>query len=736
MRLTAILGVVGKVVGGLLLGLVLAEAIFWWRDDGAFSHVNFYQPDLERGVRLQPNAKERLLFSGNPRTTIHTNNQGYRGEDASEPTANDIVVVGDSQVFGLGVEDHQTFSAALSAKTGRPVINAGVPTYGPQEYLAVARDFITTRKPAAVVFVVNMANDLFEVGRPNHMRHQVWDGWAVRSETAPANVTWFPGRTFLMSQSHAIYALRKWLHHSADADVSQVGFDSEGSWQDLVKRAEARRADTQTEELASRSGHKQSEALNLAAKSLASHERHLGEYFARQADSSTDERLVLAAGANVGDIVGGQLTEASRPVLLTAQQLQAGAQVLAGYEASLLVTSDAIRTSVQKRFVLEKLLKQYAAGRDALAARDEARETLHRLRTEPRPPPKPSGLLPELGELAELGKQHGVRMVVLVLPLDVQTHPREWQKYNVKPLDMSSTLALNQTVYRDAKLLGLDAVDATAALQKTEGAFLNADIHLSVHGHQAVAQVLADAIKANASLAQPSGVLPQGRTWLPTTEEWQLYPEIEVKGSTRAACETVAVDEWLRVACRRATGLVPTGISIQNGGHGDVGVLVTADGATLVAPVLAGETLNAMVQWQSHVQLLTVSRDDKGLWQGELGVRTTPGVAFENAAADSKLCACYRGQKRDLHCASADRSTCTNTCENIHGSASAACFATYADDCDLLVRCAQGDPGAPPRCPANQAIAGGLAQCRVLCSAQKPCDNGTCTAWPGTEICQ
>ena len=84
---------------GLVLGVMLAEGMFWWRDDGAFPHVNFYLAEPVLGTRLQPNASERLAFGGNPRTTIATNALGFRTHastaDGTWPApADDDVLVG------------------------------------------------------------------------------------------------------------------------------------------------------------------------------------------------------------------------------------------------------------------------------------------------------------------------------------------------------------------------------------------------------------------------------------------------------------------------------------------------------------------------------------------------------------------------------------------------------------------------------------------------------------------
>ena len=102
----------------------------------------------------------------------------------------DIVVVGDSQVFGLGVEEDETFSAKLQALVGRDsvVVNAGIPTYGPPEYDRVAEDLLKRRKAKTLVYVVNLANDLLEADRANVDRHAVWDGWVSAGNT-PARAT-------------------------------------------------------------------------------------------------------------------------------------------------------------------------------------------------------------------------------------------------------------------------------------------------------------------------------------------------------------------------------------------------------------------------------------------------------------------------------------------------------------------------------------------------------------------
>lgn len=100
-------------------------------------------------------------------------------------------------------------------------------------------ELIEQRKPKRVVYVVNFANDLFEADRPNSERHAVWDGWAVRRETAPTRVASFPGRDFLFRKSHAVFALRRWWYRRS-APTEAFSAPSEGTFRDIGSPRRAR----------------------------------------------------------------------------------------------------------------------------------------------------------------------------------------------------------------------------------------------------------------------------------------------------------------------------------------------------------------------------------------------------------------------------------------------------------------------------------------------------------------
>jgi hypothetical protein len=252
------LAIIAQIGLGLGLGLVSTELVFATRAEHAFPHVNFYVPDAELGARLEPGATMAFRLGDNPLTHISVNRHGYRGPEwpsaaASDPTRREILVVGDSQVFGLGVDDDQTFSAVLAETLDRTVLNAGVPTYGPPEYFATTQALLAERPVGTVVYVLNFLNDPFELERPNRERHAIWDGWAVQIETAPRpeDITQFPGRDWLMSKSHAVYAARRWWHSSDEEWFARVdrGLPSEGGWSDLLVDADLTRTRVSRAEL-------------------------------------------------------------------------------------------------------------------------------------------------------------------------------------------------------------------------------------------------------------------------------------------------------------------------------------------------------------------------------------------------------------------------------------------------------------------------------------------------------
>ena len=755
------LSITFQLLFGLGLGLALTEVAFSVRDGGAFPHVNFYVADPELGVRLEPGATMEFQLKPNPPSTIHVNSRGYRGDEWPAPGGDEVIVVGDSQVFGLGVDDDRTFSAQLAQLTGRPVLNAGVPTYGPMEYLAVARELLAERRAKTVVVVLNFVNDPFEIDRPNRERHAVWDGWAVRSETAPTQVTQFPGRKWLFSRSHAFYTLRRWLHARGTVEIPEdselgspvdVGTPSEGGLDDLVLASRTARAAVDVEHQAAVATLTGSRArLDAVDKQIADQRVTIDRKLAATSEDGKlgNFQLEVARG-KPGDIVREDYGESSRSLQVTASLIRQAAKLRNDHLAAQLKKEE----KAGKR-ELQDLVKAEA---DLIAEQQRLRKEIAA-----GVPPKgrpPSRFHEYLQQFKAMCDEYGAELVVVALPIDVQVDPGEWTKYEVSdPPDMQDSLILLEDLVADATALGLRAVDVTAALRSAQpGAFLDHDIHMTAKGHAAFATALADRLKTPlaAPLEAPQPGLPPGRSFVPTAAEWTSAPEVKVVGSTALGCSTQIEREWLRVQCRRrAAGEGFGGVVVSEGATPATMAMRTPDSLSLVTPLTVGEPLTARFYWKKEVQDLQIrwpaGEDGKPKFAGEFvkAELTMPPADAATEAAIAGLCACHAQTRKEQLCpqvgklfdeSEQDVYDCKSVCSDLWGDPSliAGCTLKYAEDKDCAARlaCVQNDPLFAPTCPEGHVLAFASNRCRTPCDENHPCESGQrCMPWHGGGVC-
>jgi SGNH hydrolase-like domain, acetyltransferase AlgX len=738
--------IASQVVLGLGLGLVIAEQVFAKRDDKAFPHVNFYVPDAELGVRLEPGATMRFRFRDNPTTDIHVNAQGYRGEDWPAPGGDEIIVLGDSQVFGLGVENDETFSAMLAAHTGRSVLNAGVPTYGPPEYLALAAELLAERKPKTLVVTINFLNDPFEIDRPNKDRHAVWDGWAVRAEHAPADVRSFPGRKWLYSKSHAFYAFRRWQHERGKAELPvageavDFGTPSEGTFEDLVVDSQAAHAERDAKlSAAEQALNKSRQRIGAVDQEIVGKRDRLDELVREASSYEFDHFDSEVARRAPGDIVEEDLGEESRSVVLTAALIRQAARERADHLAKL--------QRQQQRKGNHEIEDLLSAEQQLLAERAALREQV--AAGIPLLPAPKSVFDAYMQQLKALCEQHGTELVVLALPVDVQVDPSEWDKYGVddRP-DMSESLVLLDDLVANAEQLGIRALHVTEALRAAEpGAFLDADIHMTARGHAAVAEALAARLDAPLPIELPGTGLPEGRSFVPAADEWDPIGEVTVTGSTKAGCSTQIEREWLRVRCRRPS-------KNKREGYGGIEVLAGAtattmtmqgnDGQSLVTPLTIGEPLTARFVFGKQVRELRITwplgDDGKPKFVGELVDVEGQAGAKPASAAVEQLCKAHVEVTGEQWCAEGDDWSawnCRESCAGLWGdpNLSEACRAAFGADHRRVLSCVQHDPLSAPACPAGSVHAFASNACFAACDVAHPCASGVCTPWQGGGVC-
>lgn len=143
----------------------------WGHSEAAPSFQALFMPDPVIGYRLRPNTRTRYVTAEFD-TTIAINEQGVR-DDApigpKPPNERRIVVLGDSLVLSVQVQQRQTFCRLLQDRlnaAGGPiryrVINAGVQGYGPVEELLFFRRVAKAFEPDLVISTVFVGNDAEE----------------------------------------------------------------------------------------------------------------------------------------------------------------------------------------------------------------------------------------------------------------------------------------------------------------------------------------------------------------------------------------------------------------------------------------------------------------------------------------------------------------------------------------------------------------------------------------------
>lgn len=697
-----------SIVLGLAAGLALCELAFSMRDDGAFPRLNIYQSDAELGVRLVPGASQRLRVGENPVTDVHINSSGFRGAELPSSQTPAVLVTGDSQVFGLGVQEQETFSAKLSGLLQKPVINAGIPTYGPVEFAKVIEKTLAERKIDTVIYTVNLVNDAFEAARPNTERHAVWDGWAVRKETAPESVSSFPGRAFLFGRSHAVFALRRYLYEQGPK-VEDADFRSEGTWEDLLSiagKAKAARdqAGADTKSLADMY---EVQSMYASAEALAAEIRVKKLAFKALKLNNTERGAVyLTAHGIPGDIVSAQdLGEYSRPLAASALYVREAAELRKEIEKEL------------RKKAAEQMDAELKDIESAIADRDAQEQKLAKVLAAPLTFAKASSpLWTSIEQVKIKVEAKGARFVLLVLPMDVQVSKEEWKKYpGAKPVDMESTAIIAQSLVDAAKDSGVSALDATEALRAAEpGAFLAGDIHMTPKGHEAVAKALAETLKQSPTKAgQHSLALPLGRSRVPRPWMWERVGEVTVWGSSAAGCSTQRIREWLRVTCKEWSNAgktsTPLGIVTEKGDGGEAMTMVWDKEMSLIAPIVRGDEFSALMFWSDKTRRLTVhwpadwAEPDMNI--DEVKVEASAPAVSEAAKT---LCECYKQtEKKD-------------SCSGLLAEPDADCAKTYAGDCVALLRCGEGHPVYHPSCGASQINAGSALRCFEPEKAPKP----------------
>lgn len=212
---------------GLLLAILLMEGFLRLFQPQIFPihPKGMYTEDPDIGYVLTPGYSGELVRS-EFRTPIQIGQSGLRGNDPAPPQDDTIriLVLGDSQAWGFGVTDSQTFSVQLEELLSQrfperdiQVLNAGVPGYGTADQLA----FLETRgeelQPDIVVVQFLSVNDLIENQNPASEWAVIEDGMLTSRSTQFED-----GETGTSVPN----TVRKWLKDNSH--VASLTFDALG----------------------------------------------------------------------------------------------------------------------------------------------------------------------------------------------------------------------------------------------------------------------------------------------------------------------------------------------------------------------------------------------------------------------------------------------------------------------------------------------------------------------------
>ena len=120
----------------------------------------------------------------------HVDRMGFRNPiEWPEPV--DIVAVGDSLTFGLGVEDADAWPAIVARMSGTAVVNLGLVGASPEQYLRVFETYGAQARPKLVIVGLYAQNDFWDAGMFEEWLHiQVPDNYMVwRNFGRPARAT-------------------------------------------------------------------------------------------------------------------------------------------------------------------------------------------------------------------------------------------------------------------------------------------------------------------------------------------------------------------------------------------------------------------------------------------------------------------------------------------------------------------------------------------------------------------
>jgi hypothetical protein len=113
------------------------------------------------GWYIAPNLRDRVLHGATGDYHVTTDALGHRNRLAYPADGRlPVVLQGDSNAFGDGLAESETFCALYGAATGEDCYNFGIPGFGPQHFYFQYQDVVAPRfRPGRRIILFNYGND-------------------------------------------------------------------------------------------------------------------------------------------------------------------------------------------------------------------------------------------------------------------------------------------------------------------------------------------------------------------------------------------------------------------------------------------------------------------------------------------------------------------------------------------------------------------------------------------------
>lgn len=160
------------IIFSTMLALVICELVLviLWPPSTGVDLRGITVRDAEFGYRFVPNSKKIIHGILNDfSTTVKINSSGFRSKEypvKAGPKTFRIALFGDSEVFGVGVEEEDMLNIKIeeilnkNSKINYEVLNFALPATGTIVHGKIFEKIALKWKPSAAIFIVTVANDL------------------------------------------------------------------------------------------------------------------------------------------------------------------------------------------------------------------------------------------------------------------------------------------------------------------------------------------------------------------------------------------------------------------------------------------------------------------------------------------------------------------------------------------------------------------------------------------------